>query len=1099
MAESKLNILINLKGSAAEKTAALSKSINASLNKVTEAGKKTTGNFAKLSKALSTYTSMLRPAAQSTAAAVAPTNALGQSMGKLGVGINSVATASQKAAPKVKAVETNVKKLASSSQLVTRATRSASRVLTSFGRTAAIADGPLGAVAGRVNALATALRTVPLPSLLAGAAINALIRTFLTSLEAGAAFEQQMLRLDAVLEATGNRVGVTSQEINNMASALGEATLTTAGEARTAAAALATFGGVNRDNFEKTLNLAQDLSVVMGGDLKNNVIRLGRILEAPTRAFSSLRRAGIQFTDQEKELVTSFVEVGNLAEAQAVIFEKLGRVTDVAKGEAQGYAGAMDTLGERITRTFVAIGNFEVADVSIVTGATTAVNLLSKAFLGLSGFINKANATPFNPEALDVLTDKSLDELFEQKTEELSDTDSVYKLIQADIAEINRLEAEGGVIAKIRIGLLNNGLVARTNDLEVQRKSVVGLVKELDAIRAIQDERAATSAEGGVVAGESLADTQKKTADNSIRLAKQTDKRIVDAAIARNVQLNRIAKEEFRLGVISAQDLQKVQADNAATVTDLEESQIERRLGNANAIIEIEQKLVDEFAKGGITTTVALQNALAEREKYELQLTVLTNRREGEELKARKVLTTGINSAVTALQEGQARIDELRNGGTGEVADSGVTDQIRELETLIDEYGSFIADVNGRTADAILADLKLLEASQNDISALAKRIEVENSTLGQKTSAILAEVEKGVLSELEARESLVGIQREQVQLDEERILAQMAMTEQAGDVEGLLALRDMLETTRETAAEFENADWWDDQKEGVKETSQEVDKLGDAIESKIGGAFSKAFDTAIDGSETLRESINGTFADIATQIKRQAIRQGISQAFASGAGGDGGGASAGLAGVRLADGGLVQNSRVIRGSTSVTIANGQYPAGLGTTTRFLSPGRFRNVMTSSSVPKYANGGLVRTPYGLNSVVHPSHALKKYADGGLVRGPGTGRSDDILARISNMEYVMPAKITKQFLPILEIMRQGKFESFLAGAAVNNPKIHIPKTPNFADGGLAVSPSASPNAMSMANVTMNITSPDAAGFVRSQGAIIKRMRTSLNRNE
>lgn len=44
----------------------------------------------------------------------------------------------------------------------------------------------------------------------------------------------------------------------------------------------------------------------------------------------------------------------------------------------------------------------------------------------------------------------------------------------------------------------------------------------------------------------------------------------------------------------------------------------------------------------------------------------------------------------------------------------------------------------------------------------------------------------------------------------------------------------------------------------------------------------------------------------------------------------------------------------------------------------------------------------------------------FADGGLVSGAGTGRSDSIMARISNGEFVMNAKSTAAYLPMLQAM-------------------------------------------------------------------------------
>lgn len=83
----------------------------------------------------------------------------------------------------------------------------------------------------------------------------------------------------------------------------------------------------------------------------------------------------------------------------------------------------------------------------------------------------------------------------------------------------------------------------------------------------------------------------------------------------------------------------------------------------------------------------------------------------------------------------------------------------------------------------------------------------------------------------------------------------------------------------------------------------------------------------------------------------------------------------------------------------------------------------------------------------------------FADGGQVKGPGTGRSDSIVARVSNGEFVVNAESTKRFLPVLH--------------AINADRI-----PKFADGGLisaygagGSSPIAA-NSNSVMNVAPNI---------------------------
>jgi hypothetical protein len=94
-----------------------------------------------------------------------------------------------------------------------------------------------------------------------------------------------------------------------------------------------------------------------------------------------------------------------------------------------------------------------------------------------------------------------------------------------------------------------------------------------------------------------------------------------------------------------------------------------------------------------------------------------------------------------------------------------------------------------------------------------------------------------------------------------------------------------------------------------------------------------------------------------------------------------------------------------------------------------------------------------------SVTHPPN-IPAFRDGGPVRGPGNGTSDDIVARVSNGEYVIPQRIAKKTMPFLEALRAGQPEAMQATGAFLGRNIDIPA---FAGGGLV----------------------DAMNFARSQG--------------
>lgn len=75
-----------------------------------------------------------------------------------------------------------------------------------------------------------------------------------------------------------------------------------------------------------------------------------------------------------------------------------------------------------------------------------------------------------------------------------------------------------------------------------------------------------------------------------------------------------------------------------------------------------------------------------------------------------------------------------------------------------------------------------------------------------------------------------------------------------------------------------------------------------------------------------------------------------------------------------------------------------------------------------SIFGYADGGLI--------------TVKGYANGGRISGPGTGRSDSILAAVSNGEFVVNAEATRKNLALLEAINSGKLPAFANGGPVGS---------------------------------------------------------------
>lgn len=102
----------------------------------------------------------------------------------------------------------------------------------------------------------------------------------------------------------------------------------------------------------------------------------------------------------------------------------------------------------------------------------------------------------------------------------------------------------------------------------------------------------------------------------------------------------------------------------------------------------------------------------------------------------------------------------------------------------------------------------------------------------------------------------------------------------------------------------------------------------------------------------------------------------------------------------------------------------------------------------SSLLQQAFPGQQVTNYGEGEVSNDNF----YADGGVVNGPGTGKSDDIPAKLSNGEFVVTAEKTRDHLPLLQAINNGYAE----GGLVHHVASFINRTSknisNFAEGGL-----------------------------------------------
>lgn len=178
--------------------------------------------------------------------------------------------------------------------------------------------------------------------------------------------ERLNAQTDAVLRSTGGVANVTRQQIEDAAEAAESATTIQRESVQEAQNMLLTFTnvrnevGAGNDIFTQGTEAVLDYSVATGTDAKNAAIQLGKALNDPIKGVGALSRVGITFSEDQKAMIASLVETGDLLGAQKIVLAELEKEFG---GSAEAFA---NTTAGKIQRLQNDIGNmFE----SIVLGA----------------------------------------------------------------------------------------------------------------------------------------------------------------------------------------------------------------------------------------------------------------------------------------------------------------------------------------------------------------------------------------------------------------------------------------------------------------------------------------------------------------------------------------------------------------------------------------------------------------------------------------------------------------------------------------------------------------------------------------------------------
>lgn len=201
--------------------------------------------------------------------------------------------------------------------------------------------------------------------------------------------ERSQARLSSVFGTMEADAWTTVDALNAQAEAIQSATTFDDEAVADAQAVMLTFGEVTGEAFDDSIEAAADLAAFWETDMQDSAQTLGKALQDPIDGMSRLGRQGIIFSDEQKELVESLVESGDVAAAQGVILDEVGRqVGDVAEDLAATTGGQMQQAMSQLANAGEAIGVFLLPVLATLAGwLTSAAQWFQDLDPGVQGFI----------------------------------------------------------------------------------------------------------------------------------------------------------------------------------------------------------------------------------------------------------------------------------------------------------------------------------------------------------------------------------------------------------------------------------------------------------------------------------------------------------------------------------------------------------------------------------------------------------------------------------------------------------------------------------------------------------------------------------------
>jgi len=241
-----------------------------------------------------------------------------------------------------------------------------------------------------------------LKGIAAGVSISAAVKVLGDLRDAGEESVASNARLEQVFKSMGDTTGRAAEQAENYADKLAMQIGVDDDIIKSTEAKLATFKAVSNETamqagiFERATDAAADLAATGFGTMETNAAQLGKALQDPVKGLTALRKAGVTFTDQERDQIAALVKSGKTLEAQKVILAAIeSQVGGVAKATAKGSdiqavaIGQMQQkLGEELLPAFDNVTQAAINFTDAVGENDSALRPFIDTVIGLSAGLN---------------------------------------------------------------------------------------------------------------------------------------------------------------------------------------------------------------------------------------------------------------------------------------------------------------------------------------------------------------------------------------------------------------------------------------------------------------------------------------------------------------------------------------------------------------------------------------------------------------------------------------------------------------------------------------------------------------------------------------